>query len=118
MDAVSLQKRSDNGLDLHTKNFLGVVKSRKMEDLKCSIHEGAHVATVCQMGNIAYKTGKKIYWDAAKKNLLMPTPINFSQPNIIMAIPCRGFSFLWARQQQSFSFRCVALFSVRINLQR
>ncbi|HNP21309.1 MAG TPA: Gfo/Idh/MocA family oxidoreductase [Panacibacter sp.] len=67
MDAVSLQKRSDNGLDLHTKNFLGVVKSRKMEDLKCSIHEGAHVATVCQMGNIAYKTGKKIYWDAAKE---------------------------------------------------
>lgn len=67
MEAVALQKRSDNGLDLHTKNFLEVVKSRKMEDLKCSIHEGAHVATVCQMGNIAYKTGKKIYWDAAKE---------------------------------------------------
>lgn len=67
MEAVTLQKRSDNGLDLHTKNFLEVVKSRKTEDLKCSIHEGAHVATVCQMGNIAYKTGKKIYWDAARE---------------------------------------------------
>lgn len=67
MDTVAYQKRSDNGLDLHTKNFLDVVKSRKMEDLKCSIQEGAHVATVCQMGNIAFKTGKKIYWDAGKE---------------------------------------------------
>jgi hypothetical protein len=25
----------------------------------------AHVATVCDMGNIAFRMGKKIYWDAA-----------------------------------------------------
>jgi hypothetical protein len=37
-----------------------------MEDLNCSIHEGAHIATVAQMGNIAFRSGKKLNWDAAK----------------------------------------------------
>jgi len=49
---------------LHTKNFIEVVQSRKMEDLKCPVQAAAHVATVCDMGNIAFRTGKKIYWDA------------------------------------------------------
>jgi len=66
IEAVPLQKSVDNGLQLHAKNFLDVIQSRKMEDLKAPIQAGAHVATVCQMGNIAYRTGKKIYWDAAK----------------------------------------------------
>jgi len=38
-----------------------------MEELKCPVQAAAHVATVCQMGNIAFKTGKKVYWDADKK---------------------------------------------------
>lgn len=67
MEAVALQKRSNNGLSDHTKNFLEVVKSRNIDALKCSIDAGAHVATVCQMGNIAFRTGKKIYWDATKE---------------------------------------------------
>ena len=65
MEAVPLQKKSDDGLLLHTANFLDVIQSRKLEDLKTPIQVGSHVATVCQMGNIAYRTGKKIYWDAA-----------------------------------------------------
>ena len=56
---------SDNGLDKHWENFVSVVKSRKMEDLHCPIQAGAHVATVAQMGNIAYRSGKKLEWDAA-----------------------------------------------------
>ena len=44
-----------------------MIKSRKTEDLKCPVQDAAHVATVCQMGNIAFRTGKKIYWDDAKK---------------------------------------------------
>jgi hypothetical protein len=65
MEAVARQKRVDDGLDLHTKNFIETVRSRKMENLKCPVQLAAHVATVCDMGNIAYKTGKKIYWDVA-----------------------------------------------------
>lgn len=65
MEAVARQKSVDNGLELHTLNFTECMKSRNTENLKTPIHSGAHVATVCQMGNIAFKTGKKIYWDAA-----------------------------------------------------
>jgi predicted dehydrogenase len=64
MEAVALQRRSDDGLGLHTKNFIEVVKSRKTQDLRCPVQLAAHVATICQMGNIAFRTGKKIYWDA------------------------------------------------------
>ncbi len=63
----SFEKSSDNGLQKHMQNFIDVVKSRKMEDLHCSIQAGAHVATVSQMGNIAYRSGKKLEWDAAKE---------------------------------------------------
>ena len=60
-------KPSENGLNAHWVNFVDVVKSRKMEDLKCSIQAGAHVATVAQMGNIAYLTGQKLTWDKTKQ---------------------------------------------------
>lgn len=61
-----LVKASDNGLNKHWENFVEVVKSRKMADLHCSIQDGAHVATVAQMGNIAFRTGQKLTWDKAK----------------------------------------------------
>ncbi|MES2892276.1 MAG: Gfo/Idh/MocA family oxidoreductase [Bacteroidota bacterium] len=63
---VPYQKSSDNGLNKHWENFVGVVKSRKSADLNCSIQAGAHVATVAQMGNISYRSGKKLLWDRAK----------------------------------------------------
>ena len=45
MEAVPRQKSADNGLLLHTKNFIDVVKSRRFDDLKAPIQAGAHVAT-------------------------------------------------------------------------
>jgi predicted dehydrogenase len=61
---VPFEKSSDNGLNLHMENFVSVIKSRKMEDLHCSIQDAAHVAIVSQMGNIAYRSGNKLNWDA------------------------------------------------------
>jgi predicted dehydrogenase len=61
-----LVKASDNGLDKHWVNFIGVVRSRKFGDLHCSIQDGAHVATVAQMGNISFRTGERLVWDPAK----------------------------------------------------
>jgi len=58
-----LVKSSDNGIDKHMANFMDVVRSRKMEDLHCSIQAGAQVATVAQMGNIAFRSGQKLSWD-------------------------------------------------------
>ena len=60
------QKSMDNGIEKHWVNFVGAVKSRKAEDLHCSIQDGAHVATVAQMGNISFKSGEKLMWDKAK----------------------------------------------------
>jgi predicted dehydrogenase len=64
--AVERKKPTDNGLDKHMQNFFSVVKSRKMEDLNCSIQTGAHIATVCQLGNIAFRTQQKLTWDKSK----------------------------------------------------
>ena len=60
-----LVKSSDNGLDNHMANFISVVRSRKMEDLHCSIEAGSHVATVAQMGNISLRSGQRLSWDKA-----------------------------------------------------
>ena len=66
MEKVAEVKRSDDGLGNNTKNFIDVVKSRKFEDLAAPIQAGSIVGHVCQMGNIAYKTSKKLYWDKSK----------------------------------------------------
>jgi predicted dehydrogenase len=65
MEAVPVQANKGSGLDLHTVNFMEAVKSRNLSKLTCPIQDGAHVATVCQMGNISYKTGSKVSWDVA-----------------------------------------------------
>jgi predicted dehydrogenase len=59
-------KPVDNGLNNHWVNFTDVVKSRKMDNLHCSIQDGAHVATVAQMGNISFRSGQRLVWDKAK----------------------------------------------------
>jgi predicted dehydrogenase len=58
-----LVKASDNGLNNHMVNFFNCLRSRKKEELACSIQAGAHVATVAQMGNIAFRSGEKLTWD-------------------------------------------------------
>jgi predicted dehydrogenase len=91
IETVPLQKASDNGLQLHVRNFLDVIESRKMEDLHAPIQAGAHVANVCQMGNIAYKMSKKIYWDnenhkftdsKANKLLVAPYHNGYKMPTV------------------------------------
>jgi predicted dehydrogenase len=67
-----LQKREDNGLELHWENFVGAIRNNNPSSLHCSIEEGAHIATVAQMGNIAYRSGKKISWDESKKSFTDP----------------------------------------------
>ncbi len=63
MEAVPLQESQDKGLDLHASNFIDVVRSRKLEDLNAPVQVGSDIAVFAQMGNIAYRTGKKLYWD-------------------------------------------------------
>ncbi len=66
MEAIPLQPNKGSGLERHMINFVETVKSRDFNKLACPIQAGAHVAKVCQMGNISYKTGSRVMWDAAQ----------------------------------------------------
>jgi hypothetical protein len=46
-------------------NFIEAVRSRKPETLHCPIDAASHVASVAQMGNIAFRSGKRLDWDTA-----------------------------------------------------
>ncbi|RFS18739.1 gfo/Idh/MocA family oxidoreductase [Chitinophaga silvatica] len=63
MAAVPRQKSVDNGLDMHTINFANAIKTRDFSSLHAPVEVGALVAVTSQMGNIAYRTGKKVYWN-------------------------------------------------------
>ena len=69
MEPVELQKGLGKGLELHMANFLDGVRNRK-RDLNCSIEIAANTARVAHLGNIALKTGRRLYWDS-EKNLFI-----------------------------------------------
>ena len=52
----------EGGLNLHAKNHLECIKSRN-RNCNASVEIGAHIAKFSQLGNIAYRTGKKLSWD-------------------------------------------------------
>jgi predicted dehydrogenase len=52
----------------HHKNWLDCIKSRK--DPICSVDIGHRSATVCHLGNIAVRTGKKLVWDPEKQEIV------------------------------------------------
>ena len=62
MEGVPLtQREGGGGLNLHVQNFLECIKTR--EKPNADIEIGAHIARFAHLGNIAYKTGRKVYWD-------------------------------------------------------
>ncbi len=63
LEAVPWQASKDNGLDLHTANFVEALKTRNAAQLNCPIETGALVAQVSHMGNVALRTGQQIAWD-------------------------------------------------------
>jgi predicted dehydrogenase len=65
MEVVPLQKGTGGGLDNHVRNFLDCIKTRN-PNTNASVEIGAHIAKFSSLGNIAYRTGKKLVWDGAK----------------------------------------------------
>jgi predicted dehydrogenase len=51
-------------LDLATQNFIDAVKKNDQSVLNTPIRSGSIAAINAQMGNIAYRTGSKVFWDA------------------------------------------------------
>jgi predicted dehydrogenase len=60
-EALPPRKSRESGLDAHTKNFLECIKNR--QDPNCTIEMGRNAALVAHLGNIAYRTGKKLEWN-------------------------------------------------------
>ena len=64
IDRVELTKPEGNALDKHAKNFVTAIRNNDKSALACGVETGSVAAITAHMGNIAYKTGKKIYWEA------------------------------------------------------
>jgi predicted dehydrogenase len=68
MEAVPLTKSVGSGLDFHTRNFVDCMKSRAKPN--CDIAIAQNTALNASLGNIAYRSNRKIFWDAAKQEIL------------------------------------------------
>jgi hypothetical protein len=70
MEKVPLKIRDDkiSGLDLHVINFLECIRTR--EKPNANIEIGAHIAKIAHLGNIAYRTGRKVFWDPANNSFI------------------------------------------------
>jgi len=65
MERVHMQKGTGMGLKNHVKNHLECMKTRN-RNTNASVEIGAHIAKFSHLGNIAYRTGKKLVWDGTK----------------------------------------------------
>ena len=80
IEAVPLQKNIGVGLDLHIRNFLDCIRDNTPGKLNADINTGRNVALVAQMGNIAYRTGEKVFWNDEKQEFSTRTANRFISP--------------------------------------
>ena len=52
----------------HARNFIDAIKANDSSKLAADVVAGSVAASNGHMGNIAYKTGRKVYWDVEKGN--------------------------------------------------
>ncbi len=62
------RQQSKDATDLHAANFIECVRSRKPPNAEVEI--GHRSTTVPHLGNIAYKIGRKLVWDARKEDIV------------------------------------------------
>lgn len=70
MESIEKYERPEgvSYLGLHCKNFIDAIKANDPSMLNTHIKSGSVAAINAQMGNIAYKTGTKVFWDKDKGN--------------------------------------------------
>ncbi len=68
--AELLPEQSDSSMQHwpHIRNFIDSVRTRKRPI--SDIEDGHYANTVCRLGNIAYRVGRKLHWDAAKEQVI------------------------------------------------
>jgi hypothetical protein len=62
IDLQPEKSKGVDGQDPHVRNFLDCVKSRALPT--CDIEIAHHSTNTCHLGNISYKLGRKLEWDA------------------------------------------------------
>jgi predicted dehydrogenase len=80
IETVPLQKNVGDGLDLHTRNFLDCIINNTPEKLHAGIDIGRNVALVAQMGNIAYRSGEKVFWNDSRQQFTTSGANKFITP--------------------------------------
>jgi len=65
MEAVPWKNGTGQGLRNHVKNHLDCIVSRN-PNTNVNTETGAHIAKFSALGNIAYRTGKKLVWDGTR----------------------------------------------------
>jgi hypothetical protein len=65
MEAVPWVKGTGQGLTNHVKNHLDCIANGNPKT-NADVNIAAHIAKFSALGNIAYRTGKKLVWDGTK----------------------------------------------------
>jgi predicted dehydrogenase len=68
LEAITIKKSGPDGLHLHVGNFIDCIKTR--EKPNCDIEIGADIAKFAHLGNISYRLGEKLFWDAANQKFI------------------------------------------------
>jgi predicted dehydrogenase len=78
MDIIEAYKRPEelDYTDLHTQNFVDAIYKNDQSILNTPIRSGSVAAINAQMGNIAYRTASKVFWDAKNGNFGNHTEAN------------------------------------------
>ena len=58
----------------HIQNFLDCMRTRKHP--KVDVETGQRATTVPHLGNIAYRTGRRIRWDAKREQIIDDSQAN------------------------------------------
>ena len=60
---IVAQGSGGNDGTTHIQNFVDCIKSRRREDLIADVEQGHYSAMLCHLGNIAYRTGRRLEFD-------------------------------------------------------
>ncbi len=75
MERVKLTKGDGKDLDNHMKNFIECIKDNN-RNTHTNIEIAANTARVCHLGNMAYKTGRRLNWDAENTKFINDNEAN------------------------------------------
>jgi predicted dehydrogenase len=67
IEAIPLCKSEGRGLDLHVRNFLDCMKTRGITN--APVEAGANITRIAHLGNMAYRTGRKLFWDPSQNRV-------------------------------------------------